>query len=144
MLIESDIFVALLKKQDWLKASAEKIIQLVEEGTFGVVKISTEIFHELYYVFSEFTDTDVIISNFVKLRALKNVDFIAPTPEIFITATTLMKHYGITSVFDSIYAAQALSSQCKDHTIISTDHIYDKVEGIVRVDPRELLKQYSR
>jgi hypothetical protein len=41
------------------------------------------------------------------------------------------------SIFDAYYAATALSS-VPDHTIISTDVVFDKVSGLKRVDPRNL------
>ena len=50
-------------------------------------------------------------------------------------AITLMKQYRIKSIFDAYYAATALN-QAKDHTIISTDDIFDVIPGIIRMDPR--------
>ena len=139
MLIESDIFVALLKKGDWLGDVAARTIKLIESGSLGEASVSTEVFHELYYVFSDFAPVETILTNFIKIRGLKNIRFVAPTPEVYLLAVTLMKHYELTSVFDAIYAAQVLSEQCPDNTIISTDHIYDKIKGIKRIDPIDLV-----
>jgi len=49
-----------------------------------------------------------------------------------------MDTYGITSIFDAIYAATALSANVPDHTIISTDKTYDKIKGLKRIDPQKL------
>jgi len=39
VLIESDILIAYIKKQDWLKSTAERIIGDVESGVFDIVQI---------------------------------------------------------------------------------------------------------
>ena len=138
MLIESDILIAYIKKKDWLKPIAERIIEDIKTGKFGVVQIPSEVFHELYYVMSEFTTLDVIQANFAKIRSLKNVEFLDPNPETYILAVSLMQTYNITSFFDAIYAAHALSPECPDNTILSTDAVYDRIKGIKRIDPREI------
>ena len=138
MLIESDILIAYIKKQDWLKSTAERIIGDVESGVFGIVQIPSEVFHELYYVMSEFTALDIIHTNFSKIRSLKNVEFLEANPETYILAVTLMQTYGIKSFFDAIYAAHTLSPECPDNTILSTDKVYDRIKGIRRVDPRKI------
>ncbi len=140
MLIESDILISYIKKKDWLKPTAEKIIKDVEDGKFGIVYIPSEVFHELYYVMSEFATLDIVQRNLVKIRTLKNVEFLIAKPETYILAMSLMQMYNVTSFFDAIYAAHALSPECPDNTIISTDSVYDRVRGIKRIDPRDLLK----
>ncbi len=138
MLIESDILIAYIKKKDWLKPVAERIIRDIKTGRYGTVQIPSEVFHELYYVMSEFTTLDVIQRNLAKIRALKNVEFLVAEPETYILAVSLMQMYNISSFFDAIYAAHALSPKCPDNTIISTDSVYDRIRGIKRIDPRYL------
>jgi len=138
VLIESDILIAHIKKKDWLKPIADRIIKDVEAGRFGVVQIPSEVFHELYYVMSEFTTLDTIQANFARIRSLKNVRFLDPNPETYILAVSLVQTYNISSFFDAIYAAHALSPECPDNTIISTDSVYNKIKGIKRIDPRDL------
>ena len=48
-----------------------------------------------------------------------------------------MKQYKIESIFDAYYAATALN-QVPDHTIISTDEVFDAIPGITRIDPQKL------
>ncbi len=55
-----------------------------------------------------------------------------------IPALELVSSYGLTSIFDAIYAATALTDEVPDHTVLSTDNAYDRAPGIKRVDPREL------
>jgi len=138
LLIESDLIVAHLKKEDWLKPIADKIFEKIKREEMKV-EISTEIFHELTYVLLEISNHDITVTNLTYLLSLKNIKFLSPEPEIYVVAVTLMKQYNLTSVFDAIYAAQTLI-QSEDKTIISTDHIYDKIEGIKRIDPRQLIK----
>jgi hypothetical protein len=42
------------------------------------------------------------------------------------------------SIFDAIYAAVSLSNDNPDHTIVSTDCIYDRIEGLTRLDPTNI------
>ena len=69
--------------------------------------------------------------------SIKNLKFLETAYEIDLLAITLMKQYRIKSIFDAYYAATALN-QVKDHTIISTDNVFDVIPGIIRVDPRDL------
>ena len=138
LLIESDLIIAHLKKKDWLKPTADKIFEKIKKGELEI-EISTEIFHELTYALLKITDFDTVITNLTYLYSLENVNFLPLNPPIYIMAIELMRRYNIQSVFDAIYAAQTLI-QTKDKTILSTDHIYDKIEDIKRVDPREITK----
>jgi len=60
------------------------------------------------------------------------------TYEVDLLALVLMKQYQISSIFVSYHAATALSME-KDMTLISTDTLYDRIPGITRVDPRDLV-----
>lgn len=48
-----------------------------------------------------------------------------------------MMQYNFSSIFDAYYAATALN-QVPDHTIISTDTVFDSIPGVRRIDPREI------
>jgi len=71
------------------------------------------------------------------LTELPNLKYLDTTSEIDILAVTLMKQSKLTSIFDAYYAATALNA-VPDHTIASTDEVFDKVTGIKRMDPRTL------
>lgn len=138
MLLESDLLVAYIKKEDWLKKTAVSVIEAVEEKRLYPVQLSSEVFHELYYVFSDLAPVDVILANEAKIATIKNLVIVNPSPEIYLSALNLMETYTMTSIFDAIYAATALSRSVPDHSILSTEHTYDQIKGIQRVDPREL------
>ena len=139
MLIESDMFIAHMKREDWLKNYATKIFTAVEEGRLTGIVASSEVFHEIYYVFSDYAPLSVIIGNQAKLAALENITFVDATREIYLSALDLMNNYNIPSIFDAIYAATVLTDKVPDKKIISTDSVYDRIQGITRVDPREMV-----
>jgi len=138
VLIESDILIAYIKKRDWLKPIATRIIDAIESGKIRV-QASSEVLHELYYVFSDFASIDIILANEARISSIRNLEFVEPDPAIYLTALSLMETYELTSIFDAIYAATTLSPKTTDNKIISSDGIYDKIKGIERVDPRELV-----
>jgi hypothetical protein len=73
LLLESDIFIAYLKKKGWLKETATAIIEAVERGRLSPVQASTEIFHELYYVFSDYAPLETILANEARIATIKNL-----------------------------------------------------------------------
>jgi predicted nucleic acid-binding protein len=137
-MIETDLLYAFVKKEDWLKATANRIIKMIIEGRLGIVYASRECLHELYYVSrEEGISLDEYIARAAALTSIENLRFLETTYEIDLLALTLMKQYNIKSIFDAYYAATALN-QVNDHTIISTDDIYDMIPGLIRIDPRKL------
>jgi len=139
-MLETDVLYAYIKEKDWLKPAADRIIAMISEGKLGPVHVSREVLHELYYVsVAEGVDINEVISRFAALTAIDNLTFLETTHEIDLLALALMTQYKIESIFDAYHAAAALN-QDPDHTIISTDEVFDKIAGLNRVDPRELLK----
>ena len=138
MLIESDLFIAYMKKEDWLKPTAIKIFNAIKANTLQDIQASTDVIHELYYVFSDVAPIPTILGNAANLATLENITYIDPTREILFSALELMTSYDLKSIFDSIYAATSLTPHVPDHTILSTDQAYDKISGIERIDPRNL------
>ena len=138
LLLESDVFFAYIKKDDWLKKAATAIIEAIEKGRLSPVQASTEVFHGLYYVFSDYVPLQTIIANVARIATIDNLNFIAPEYATYLTALSIMDTYGITSISDAIYVATALSAGVPDHTIISTDKKYDSIKGLKRIDPQKL------
>ena len=64
-----------------------------------------------------------------ELIHLKNVEWVAVTPDICLTASLLINEYKI-SPFDAYHAATAIS---RDKTILSTNNAYDRIKGIERI-----------
>ena len=140
MLIETDIIFAFVKASDRLKPVADKLMWRINEGELGEVASSRETIHELYYVsMREGVSLDEYITRVAALTSIKNLRFMPTTSEIDLLALTLMRQYGLTSIFDAYHAATALN-QVEDRTIVSTDHVYDRVPGLARVDPQTLIK----
>ncbi|MDI6691214.1 MAG: PIN domain-containing protein [Candidatus Bathyarchaeota archaeon] len=137
-MIETDILYAYVKKEDRLKPVADDVVAKIVKGELGVVYASRESLHELYYVSKkEGVSLDEYISRAAALTAIEHLKFIGTTYQIDLLALTLMKQYGIKSIFDAYYAATALN-QVPDHTIISTDEVFDAIPGITRIDPHKL------
>ncbi|MEM3792554.1 MAG: hypothetical protein QXH47_04475 [Candidatus Bathyarchaeia archaeon] len=89
----------------------------------------------MYYVSrEEGVSVDELIARFAALTAIENLVFLETTCEIDLLALALVRQYGISSIFDAYYAATALN-QVPDHTIISTDTVFDTIPGIKRIDP---------
>lgn len=137
-MIETDMLYAYVKKEDWLKETANSIISRIIKGEFGQVYASRESLHEIYYVSKEEgVSNDELVNRGATLTAIKNLTFLETTSAIDLLALVLMRQYGFTSIFDAYYAATALN-QLEDHTIVSTDKVFDCVPGLIRVDPRKI------
>jgi predicted nucleic acid-binding protein len=138
LMIETDMLYAYIKKEDWLKPTANTIISRIIKGEFGTVYASREALHEIYYVSKEEgVSTDELIARGAALTAIENLVFLETTFEIDLLALALVRQYGLTSIFDAYYAATALN-QVEDHTVISTDTVFNAIPGIKRIDPREI------
>lgn len=139
MMIETDILYAFVKETDRLKDTADKLLWRIKEGELGEVAASREAIHELYYVSTrEGVGVEEYIARVAALTSIPNLSFLPTTTEIDLLALTLMRQHGLTSIFDAYHAATALN-QVKDHTIVSTDHVYDKVPWLTRLDPHTLV-----
>jgi len=123
-----------------LKPVAERLIELIEEGVFEKVYASREVLHELYYVsVEEGVSLDEFIARAAAITSIRNLVFIETDYALDLLAFTLMRQFGLQSVFDAYYAATALG-RTEDRIIVSTDKVFDRVPGLRRVDPRELAK----
>ena len=137
-MLETDMLYAYIKKEDWLKETATKIFSKIIKGEFGEVYVPRECLHELYYISTqEGVSKDELIQRAATLTAIPNLTFVDTTPEIDLLALVLMRQYGFASIFDAYYAATTLN-QIDDHTIISTDKVYDCIPGLIRIDPRKI------
>ena len=139
-MIETDVLYAFVKKSDWLKPTADRLIWMVKEGELGKVSASREALHELYYVSrEEGIDADGLLKRVAALTAIDNLVFLPTTVEVDLLALALMKQYRLASMFDAYHAATALN-QVENHVIVSTDEVFDRVPGLRRVDPREVVQ----
>jgi predicted nucleic acid-binding protein len=137
-MIETDMLYAYVKKEDWLKSTANAIMQRIIKGEFGTVHASREALHEIYYVSKEEgVSAEELLARGAALTAIENLKFLETTYGIDLLALALIRQYRLASIFDAYYAATALN-QIEDHTIISTDTIFDTIPGMKRLDPRKI------
>ncbi len=134
ILIESDLLLSVIKKDDRLKTTGEGILEKIDSGKLKGVYASTAAVQEIVFWFYNrqlFSDLTKAVNSLTHVR---NIEWIAVTPEICLTASLLISEYNITP-FDAYHAATAIF---RDKTILSTDHAYDKIKGIKRIDPSDL------
>jgi predicted nucleic acid-binding protein len=136
ILIESDLFLAAIKKEDRLKPTAEKILEKIDSGELKGVYASTAAVQEVIFWFYNRQLLSELALAVNILTHLRNIDWIAVTPDICLTASLLINEYNI-SPFDAYHAATAIF---RDKTILGTEHVYDKIKGITRIDPAEFAK----
>ncbi len=137
ILIESDLLLAGIKKEDRLKPAAEKILDKIDAGEIKGVYASIASIQEIIFWFYNRQLYSELSRAVNVLTHLRNVEWINLTPEICLTASLLINEYK-TSPFDAYHIATAIS---KDKTILSTEHIYDKIKGIIRIDPTEFAEK---
>ena len=136
ILIESDLLLAIIKKEDRLKPAAERILEKVDSGELKGVYASTAVIQEVIFWFYNRQLLKELVLAVNVLSHLRNVEWIAITPEICLTASLLIVEYNV-SPFDAYHIATALF---RDKTIVSTEHIYDKIKGINRIEPLKFAK----
>ena len=115
---------------------AEIILEKIDSGELKGVYASTAVIQEVIFwfynrqLFSELAFAVNVLSH------LRNVEWVAVTPEICLTASLLINEYKI-SPFDAYHAATAIP---RDKTILSSEHVYIKIKGITRIEPIEFAK----
>ncbi|MGA2386935.1 MAG: PIN domain-containing protein [Candidatus Bathyarchaeia archaeon] len=123
--------MAVIKKEDRLKPAAERILEKINSGELRGVYASTAAIQEvIFWLYNRQLLSELSVAvNF--LSHLQNVEWIAVTPEICLTASLLINENKL-SPFDAYHAATAIP---RDKTILSTEHVYDKIKGITRIEP---------
>ena len=138
ILIESDLLLAAMKNEDRLKQTAEKILEAVDSGRLKGVYASVSAIQEIVFWFYNRQLFHEMVQAVNGLTHLKNLEWVELTPEICLTASMLMDEHRV-SPFDAYHAATAIS---RDETILSTEHVYDQIEGIERIDPKEFVDKF--
>ena len=131
-LIDSDMILAYIKKDDRHQESAEKLFGKIIAGDLEVY-ISSSMFVEIAFVLKRNDQLDLLADVYKLIYKMPNISIIPISENIIETAHKhMMKDIGI---LDSIQAATALRY---DKKIISTDHIFDKIKGLRRIKPEEI------
>ena len=137
MLLDSDVFIAIIKEEDRLKQPSLKILKAVEKRKLKNAYASVASIQEIIFWLLNRNLRDKILLTVSRIFELKNLEWIPLTKEIFLTASALIEEYKL-GAFDAYMAATALS---KDRIIVSSDHIYDKIKGIKRISLEEIAKR---
>ena len=127
MYLDTDIILALIKKDDWLRPFVE-LKRISEPKTSALAILEATLVTEREYGRK---DSSQIFDSIKKL----GIDINDLTEETMEKSSTLLKKYPDINIFDSVHAAFSIILHEK---ILSTDNIFDKLEEIKRVDPREL------
>ncbi|WP_456474860.1 PIN domain-containing protein [Candidatus Pyrohabitans sp.] len=127
MYLDTDIILSQLKKQDWLKENVKKKLGEVEENlkTSAITAVECQI---------------VLIREDSRRNALEvlegikklGVEVLPLTEEILQLSNELLKKHQKLNIFDSLHLAHVLHEGEK---IMSTDSLFDEIEGVERVDP---------
>jgi len=126
-----------VKETDRLKPLAETILTGIDAGEFKGFYASTATIQEIIFWFFNRTLSKELVEAVNALIHIRNLDWIGITSEICLTASILMSEYGI-NPFDAYHAATAIS---RDKIILSTEHVYDRIKGIQRTEPKEFTRR---
>jgi len=135
ILIESDLLLASLKKEDRLKPISIRILGEIDSGNLKGVYASIATIQEIVFWFYNRRLFNGLVKAVNALLHLRNIEWVELTPEICLTASILINEYNV-SPFDAYHIATAI---LRDRTILSTEHVYDKIKGIERIDPQDFV-----
>lgn len=150
--IELDILLGYLVSGDELHGVASAYFSLVLDGKlpkplvspFALVELEAGIRSRRILPWGRPAESERDVASYMGTlcEALKLNDInVAPlTCSVLAKAGEIRASYGLT-YFDSLHAACALNV---DGVIVSTDSDYDEVEGLERLDPRDLIERASR
>ncbi len=115
---DSDFFLALLKRDDWLKQNAKRIYQKYKGQiwTSGVTLIEMLLICEEYEL-----DPERVIVDILEIAEIRGIDV-----NKVLLAAHFMKEENL-NVFDSMHA-----SFCGEDVIISSDKAFDRI-GLKRI-----------
>ncbi len=129
MLVESDLFIAVIKERDRLKPAASSILENIEAGKVAGTYASVAVIQEIvFWLLREGRAAD-ILTTVDALLNIKNLEWIDLSKDLCLNAAALIEEYQL-SPFDAYHAATAIS---RDSKILSSDHAYDKIKSIERV-----------
>ena len=134
MLIESDLLIPLIKKDDRLREASEKVLNQIKSGRLTGAYASTAAIQEvIYWLYNRGLHQEAVQAvNALKL--LPNLEWVPLSPDICLQAAIIIKEYEA-SPFDAYHAATALS---RDSVVMSTEHVYGRIPGLTVLNPTEV------
>jgi predicted nucleic acid-binding protein len=128
MYLDTDIVLALIKKEDWLKKYIS-IKQLENPKTSALTVIEARI-----VLLREHSRDDAL----GVLKKVKNlgIKIISVDDNIIKRSQELIEKYSNLNMFDSVHAACAIHH---NEELVSTDSIFSKIGEVTNIDPREII-----
>lgn len=126
MYLDTDIILALAKKEDWLKRYVD-LASLQPALTSVITIIEARLVLEREYSRKEAL---AVLSTISK----KNITILPVDEKIIQKSQELLEQYHQLNHFDSLHAAFAL---VHNETLVSTDHIFKEIAGLKTKNPRE-------
>ena len=128
MYLDTDIILAIVKPTDWLK-------EIVERKLMQIRNLKTSVFTlvEAEIVLNREESRELAISVLERVKE-RNIQLLPLTEEILAKAVELLRKYRKLNIFDSVHIACAI---CEGEDILSTDSLFDEIEEIENVDPRD-------
>ncbi|AKG91592.1 putative nucleic-acid-binding protein, contains PIN domain [Geoglobus ahangari] len=127
MYLDTDVILSQIKEKDWLKDIVKRKLESINEEfvTSAITIVECQI---------------VLIREFGRDEAVKvperieelGVKILPLSKEVLEISSNLLKRYSKLNIFDSIHLAHVIHEK---ERILSTDRLFDEVEGIVRIDP---------
>ncbi len=125
MYLDTDIILALVKKEDWLKRYVDfDSLQPARTSVFTLIEARLVLERE----YSR-KEALAVLSTVLK----KNISLLSLDECILKKSQELLEQYIQLNHFDSIHAAFAL---VHDETLVSTDHIFKAISGLKIQNPR--------
>ncbi len=134
MLIESDLLIPIIKRDDRLKIASEKVLYRINSGELTGSYASTAAMQEIIFWLYNRGLLSEAVDAVKALNLIPNLDWVPLDNGVCLQASLLMKEYRI-GPFDAYHAATALS---RDSTIVSTEHVYERIPSLTVLDPRDL------
>ncbi len=132
--LDANILMYAIGKDHSYKEACIRALQRIEDETIHVVS-SVEVLQEILHRYRSQREYEVAASAFTHFKVL--CDEILPVDEVDVDrAFEILEQDRQISVRDAIHAATMLHRGFT--RILSTDKHFDAIEGILRVDPREL------
>ncbi len=127
MYLDTDVLLALLKAEDWLRPT-------VEVASFEAPKTSVVTAIEIQLVMFDSWSRSALAEVLGDIEA-ESVEVQALTPDAFQSGARLLPEYPALNVFDAVHIGHAINLQ---EPLVSTDTLFPSIDEIDHIDPREL------
>lgn len=127
MYLDTDIILALIKKEDWLKKYIN--IKKIKSPKTSVLNV----LETRLILLREYSRKDAIDA----LNKIRNnkIKILEVNERIIEKSQKLIEKYPSLNMFDAIHAASAIINSEK---LLSTDSVFDVIEEVNKIDPRRL------